>query len=102
LIVAAISIGAIVDILYTYNGKSAPQWKITINTTIATFSTIAKATIMIVVASCLSQLKWIWLANGPRRLIDLQEFDDASRGALGSINILGKLKGGSVVMFLPN
>jgi hypothetical protein len=97
-IVAVTSIGAIIFILHIHDGKSVPPSKIPINTQIATFSTVAKGSIMIVVASCLSQLKWIWFTNRTRRLSDLQEFDNASRGAIGSLILLGKLKGGFVAV----
>jgi hypothetical protein len=39
-------------------------------------------------AACLSQLKWTHFQSAPRKLKDLETFDDASRGPWGSLRLL--------------
>lgn len=81
--------------LYTFDGRPPPKWAdgITLNTFIALFSSIAKLALMIPVIEGLGQLKWLWFASNPRTLEDFQLFDQATRGGLGCIKLLLKLKG---------
>ncbi|KAI8633796.1 hypothetical protein F5Y19DRAFT_462068 [Xylariaceae sp. FL1651] len=51
---------------------------------IAILTTVGKAALLVPAASCISQLKWRHFSRYPRKLIDLQLFDDASRGPWGS------------------
>jgi hypothetical protein len=61
-------------------------WKMSIalNSLISLFSTLAKSALLLSVASCISHFKWHYFANKPHALSDLQIFDDASRGRVGS------------------
>ena len=43
---------------------------------------------MLSTAACLSQLKWTHFESKPRKLRDLETFDDASRGPWGSLRLL--------------
>lgn len=55
----------------------------------STLATISKATLLAVIASAISQFKWIHLANEtPRRAQELQMLDEASRGPSGSVQLL--------------
>lgn len=40
--------------------------------------------------ACISQLKWTWFKQS-RRAIDLERYDQASRGPYGSLKILFRL-----------
>ncbi|KAK2626365.1 hypothetical protein QTJ16_004627 [Diplocarpon rosae] len=84
---------AIIIVLAHYNGEPSPRWpyEITLNTLVSVFSTLLKALMMLTVAECISQLKWIWFKS-PRSLADLTTFENASRGPWGSINLLFALK----------
>ncbi|KAF2473179.1 uncharacterized protein BDR25DRAFT_129425 [Lindgomyces ingoldianus] len=53
--------------------------------------TITKASMMIPVASALGQLKWHWFRTS-RKLDGMEHFDEASRGVLGSLRLLWRLK----------
>lgn len=53
--------------------------------------TIAKAAMLVPVASALGQLKWHWFKT-PQKLDGLEHFDDASRGVLGSLRLLWRLR----------
>lgn len=55
---------------------------------------------MTAVGSCLGQLKWKHFQDRPQPLSHLQIFDDASRGPLGSIILMGKgLRVGAFLAF---
>lgn len=88
-----IAMGAIVVILKLYDQKPLPQWRfsITINSLVALFSTISKAALLIPIAEGLSQLKWLWFAERPKKLFDFEAFDKASRGSWGSLQLLGTI-----------
>ena len=86
---------AIVVILAIYDSSSLPDWpsSITINSTISLFSTIAKLSMLSSVGATISQSKWLWYRQTePRRLQDLQTFDDASRGPWGAAHLLLSLR----------
>jgi len=65
--------------------------KVTPNVFLAFFATFASATSMIPLAEAISQWKWNWIQKEDRPLADLQLFDDASRGVLGSVLLLRHL-----------
>ncbi|KAI1105522.1 hypothetical protein F4804DRAFT_341127 [Jackrogersella minutella] len=69
------------------------SWSLPIqpNSLVAALITVAKASMMLVVASCIGQLKWRHFAVHSRRLVDLQLFDNASRGPWGSAILLWTL-----------
>jgi hypothetical protein len=76
-------------VLVVYDGKQVPSLPhaITLNTVVAILSTASKSSLILVVGSCLSQLKWSWFSRR-RRLTDIKTFDDASRGPLGCAVLL--------------
>jgi hypothetical protein len=95
---AAFSLGcfaAVVGVLITYDTKSLSTWNfafgITLNTLIATISTLSRTSLLVPVASCLSQLKWIHIVTASRSLNEIQIFDDASRGPWGSLELIWRL-----------
>lgn len=61
---------------------------ITPNAIISVLATLNKASLLLPVAEMLVQLKWLWFQARERRVFDLQVFDDASRGPLGSLRFL--------------
>lgn len=92
------SLLAIVATVYPYNGHPMPQWPycLSINTLIAIYTTILKATMLTITAEGLSQLKWLWFSR-PRPLQDLTRYDMASRGPWGALRLLWTLRGRDVV-----
>lgn len=86
---------AVVGVLATNEDKSLASWSfvfgISLNTLIAILSTLSRTALMVPVASCISQLKWIHLVTGPRALRDVQVFEDASRGPWGSLELISRL-----------
>lgn len=94
-ILCILSIIAIIIILRIYDQKRLPQWplSITINTAISVFATISQIAMLVPVVESLSQLKWIWFTKKPQCLTDFDTFDQASRGAIGSLLLMIKLRG---------
>lgn len=80
---------AIVTILASIHGKSLSSWAFLIspNALISVFATVSKATLMLSVAACISQMKWLHFRLN-NQLNDLQIFDDASRGPYGALGLL--------------
>ncbi|KAL8785501.1 MAG: hypothetical protein Q9213_003327 [Squamulea squamosa] len=106
-----LALAVVVIILFIYDGSSLPDWPsvFTINSVISFLSTISKLSIVAAVSAAVSQCKWLWYRQAePRRLQDLQLFDDASRGPWGAIQLLFSLRArhlaflGAVVVVLVN
>ncbi|KAF6816732.1 hypothetical protein CPLU01_13787 [Colletotrichum plurivorum] len=85
------SIIAIVIILSLHEGKPLPRWPalISVNSLVAVFTAIFKASVVMPVAEGISQLKWDWFRR-PKKLSDVVLFDDASRGPWGSLLLIAK------------
>jgi hypothetical protein len=56
-------------------------------------ATLARALVLLPVSRSLGQLKWTWFATRSRNLADVQSFDDASRGVIGSTQLLFSRRG---------
>jgi hypothetical protein len=86
---------AVVIVLAVYRNKPLASWNfvfnISLNTLIAVLSTLSRTALLVPVASCISQLKWIHLVGSPRPLREIQVFDDASRGPWGSLELIWSL-----------
>ena len=81
---------AIIVVLFKFDGKSMNTWKAALrpNTVVSALSTLSKASMMMVVGQGLGQLKWTYFQRQPRRLMDFDIFDSASKGPLGSAELL--------------
>ncbi|KAI8625948.1 hypothetical protein F5Y19DRAFT_488675 [Xylariaceae sp. FL1651] len=75
--------------LVAYNSHALADWPLPLqpNTVISILTTTMKATILLSISTCFSQLKWHHFRI-PRRLNELQTYDEASRGPWGSLIIL--------------
>lgn len=62
-------------------------YTIILNTLISICVIIFKASILFMTARALSQLKWLWFQER-HPLSDIEVFDEASRGAYGSLKLL--------------
>jgi hypothetical protein len=89
LIASIAAVVAIVVVLCYFDGKPVPDWPvgITLNALVSVLSTISKAAMIAAVASCISQLKWMWFGQS-RPLRDFELFDDASRGPWGALQLI--------------
>ncbi|EXJ57865.1 uncharacterized protein A1O5_12423 [Cladophialophora psammophila CBS 110553] len=85
---------AMLAFLLKYDGNQQPSWKqLSLNTVIAILSSLSKLLLFIPLTSAIGQLKWIWVAQQKRSLADLSVFDAASRGLIGSIQLLWLTRG---------
>ncbi|KAK5657155.1 hypothetical protein OQA88_3212 [Cercophora sp. LCS_1] len=86
LLLACGALVAMVVVLVRFDGKRVPEWEHSINLTtiVALISTFFRAALIAVMAEVISQAKWLWFGKS-RRLIDLQRFDEASRGFAGAL-----------------
>jgi hypothetical protein len=80
----------VVAILAIYDGRPNPLWTggITLNTVISVASMLFRICLMVPVASCISQMSWIWLAKDRRLLYDVVRFDQASHSPYVSFQLL--------------
>ena len=93
ILMSAALIGVHVVILSCYQGHRDPAWKyLSLNTLIAWISMVSRACIIFTASQVLSQLKWVWFATQHRPLEDLDGFDLASRGVLGSLALIYRVR----------
>lgn len=90
---------AIICILWVYDQAPMPlfSYGITLNAIISILVTGCKTSLVFLLGRLIGQLKWIWFRDAHRPVGDMQFFDDASRGPLGSFVILLRDKGRSLV-----
>ncbi|OAP56125.1 hypothetical protein AYL99_09304 [Fonsecaea erecta] len=95
LILGIVAIGAICAVLATYDGQPAPRLPhgITLNAIVSFLATIAKACLLVPLASVIGQGKWLWFLNS-HKLGDIQTLDAASRGPMGAVQMLTTRRGG--------
>jgi hypothetical protein len=100
--VSIICCGLLILFLAWIDQMSIELWSLWIqpNTAIAILATFTKASMMVPVASCISQLKWWLFRKEQRPLGDLDLVDDASRGPWGAFVLLFKLPRSSIVISL--
>lgn len=90
---------AIIVVLKKIDGKPMSSWHMPLspNTLIAVLSTLSKSAILFVISGCLGQLKWVYFEQRGQRLMDLQVFDDASRGPLRSLWLLMRIRWSAII-----
>lgn len=86
------SFAAIVVVLISFHHKRLDSWsmpyKIRPNTLISILMILCRLSMLVVVAECIGQLKWIYFEQRPHPLSHFQRFDDASRGPWGSLRLI--------------
>jgi hypothetical protein len=90
---------AVVIMLWMVQERSLSSWRSVIspNTLVSILATVSKSSLMLAVAACLSQLKWLYFESAPHQIQNIQIFDDASRGPLGALELLTTLSSSEVV-----
>lgn len=90
---AALIFVVIVTVLATFDEKPSPViGGVTLNTAIAFAATLFRMALMVPVTGCMCQLTWVSLQKGYKPLRDIVRFDMASRGPLGSLQLLLELR----------
>ena len=81
---------ALVIVLIVYDGRavSALPKRISLNAIVSILGTISRTSLMFSITATLCQFKWLLFSGRTRQLKDLQLYDDASRGPLGSSALL--------------
>ena len=92
-----VSVGAllaIVAVLFAFDGKPMTRWKAIAqpNTVVSALSTLAKSSMLMVVGQALGQLKWQHFERRPRRLMEFEIFENASRGPWGALDFLYRIR----------
>ncbi|KAL9615217.1 MAG: hypothetical protein Q9167_000311 [Letrouitia subvulpina] len=101
-VLATVSLVALVIVFAVFSNRSFRQWGsgITPNTVVSILSQIGQTAILAPVTACICQSTWLWLHAKSRateipdqdqrfpQLIDMQIYDDGSRGPLGSLLLL--------------
>lgn len=104
LILSVFALVAMATLLIVYQGRALNDWpyrSITINAVISLLSLVSKASLLLAVTQALGQAKWLLISQTPGRrnqvnrpahkLVDVQIFDDASRGPWGALRLLFKI-----------
>jgi hypothetical protein len=80
--------------VYAYDNRPSPSWPnwISLNTIISIYAILMEIGIVLVAAEGLGQLKWSWFGKESRPLDDLVKYDDATRGPLGAVRLLWRLR----------
>lgn len=88
--IAIASFIAIIVILRVYENRLLSTWGVplTINAVVSILTTLFKGALALPIAEGISQLKWRWFSKRDRDLVDLELYDQASRGPWGSILLL--------------
>lgn len=84
--------------LYELNGRPVAVWPlpITPNALASGLMAFMDACLLLVMSSCMGQLKWINYRRAPRSLAEMQLFDDASRRSFPGTFLLLTGKAGYV------
>ncbi|KAK7977397.1 hypothetical protein PG988_004887 [Apiospora saccharicola] len=93
-----------VILLARIQGRPLSSWPLEVspNAVLSILSTASNACLVQPVSECISQLKWLHLLQStkPDRLTDLQKYDDASRGPMGSSKFFYKRPTSSLLPYL--
>lgn len=88
-ILSAVCVVLMVVVLLNFQGTALSKWHMSIapNTVISILVTISKTSLLLPVAECISKLKWLHFDKA-RKLNDMDLYDSASRGPMGSLFFL--------------
>jgi hypothetical protein len=90
---SAICMAVILTVLLHFNHHRLPHLGIlTLNSLISILSGFAKASLLLPTTEALGQLKWNWFRK-PRKMVDFEVIDSASRGPWGSMVLIASTKG---------
>lgn len=79
----------IIIIIGTLDQKTPTEWiGLSPNAVISILSVSFRGLIVFSISECVGQWKWILFSQSPRRLIEFERIDLASRGPLGSLEVL--------------
>lgn len=93
-IASAACLGGLAVLLMFYDNKPIFSYFgiVTLNTLVSVLSTASKTFLLFAIDELISQWKWIAFATDRRPLIDFERIDAASRGPVGSLGVLWRVK----------
>lgn len=73
---AAVTFAILIAVLLAFQGKPESHWNssISVNTLVNLLTTIASTALIFPVASCIAQLRWLWLRKKEQSVAGLQSF----------------------------
>ncbi|KAK1773986.1 hypothetical protein QBC45DRAFT_459946 [Copromyces sp. CBS 386.78] len=91
---SCLSLLSTLGILYFFDGKPLESWPLyfSLGTIISTLAQISRTSLAFAITPCLGQAKWNWFSQREDNVLVFRTFDEASRGPLGSLQLLWKLK----------
>lgn len=91
-LLSSCSLAATIAVLKLYDGINVDSWKfyLSLSTTISILSQVSRTSLAFALTSCIGQAKWNWFSRREDRLATSSHFDAASRGPLGSVQLLWK------------
>ncbi|KAI9150506.1 hypothetical protein HJFPF1_10274 [Paramyrothecium foliicola] len=94
LFVGVVCMAAVLITLASIDGKALSAWSLPIqpNSMISVFMAVAKSALLVPVAECISQSKWVQFHTSKLPLNRFQWLDEASRGPWGSFQLLLRFK----------
>ncbi|OQE18841.1 hypothetical protein PENFLA_c020G06359 [Penicillium flavigenum] len=93
LVGSVLSFAIMVIILAIFDRRPIFEWKsVTLNAIISVLSAVMKASLTFAVAELIGQWKWIIFSRGERPLMDFERIDMATRGPLGSLRVLSRMR----------
>lgn len=89
-VVASSTLLVTILLLLVFNGRPVSRWssKVQFSALIAALAQTSQSSLLVCLASCIGQLKWLWFHKKDRPTIDLEKFDKSSRGPDGSLRLL--------------
>ncbi|KAI4744271.1 hypothetical protein E4T50_05376 [Aureobasidium sp. EXF-12298] len=104
LVLATSNLILIITILFILNDKPLASWhfSISLNAVISALVVATKAALIYTTACCIGQLKWQHFQHSLHRrsLYDLKTFDGASKGPLGALKLVLRLRHVSLIAWL--
>ncbi|PNY24902.1 Uncharacterized protein TCAP_05162 [Tolypocladium capitatum] len=97
-----VGLAVLAVVLWHFDGKLAPDLGpgMELDMVVIAIMTLVRVTLGSIVEACICQGAWIWVSKSHQtrtqneaRLEDFKVFDEASRGLLGSLTLLWRLKG---------
>lgn len=87
--IGTLSLLTMLLLLTFFHNKSTTTWrsKLSINAIVSALAQTSQTSLAVSLSSGIGQLKWDWLRSR-RQKRDIDTFDDASRGPLGSLNLI--------------
>ncbi|KAK6836470.1 hypothetical protein PG987_006965 [Apiospora arundinis] len=102
----ALALGSLITALVLirqYDNQPTPEWTFPLNlaTLLSFLATIFRIFLLVPITSVISQAKWDWVGRDQvRRLKDIQEIDNASRGPWGALRVIPLAAKGNVPIFV--